>query len=74
MSTRSDSLLIQVPTALPNPAAQMVAVADDGEDSSLYLGGVVEMDNVPEGDEAINEAPVSRSPLPMTNVEYVSCM
>ncbi len=52
----------------------MAAVADDGEDSSLYLGGVVEVDDIPEGDEAITEAPVSRSLLPVTNVEYVSCM
>ncbi len=51
----------------------MAAVADDGEDSSLYLGSVVEVDDIPEGDEAITEAPVSRSLLPMTNVVDNSC-
>ncbi len=52
----------------------MAAVADDGEDSSLYLGGVVEVDDIPEGDEAITEAPISRSLLPMADVVDESCM
>ncbi len=62
------ALLVKVLTTLLDPASRMATIADDGMDSSLCLGGVVEVDDIPEGGEIIFEAPVTHSLLPVADV------